>query len=427
MADEQTPEEAAEAEAARRRASAQSAAGDLARMGIDPRALGLQAPPPERPQQPRGPAQGPVQGGHPLPPAQHGAVDAGDPAHATPPAEPGSQGNVVPIRRDQPTSAHLPASGTSAAWAPAPPPIGAASADAATREVPVEFLLGRTGAKEFTRPAPAQLARAVTYGMLTPDAAQAAEREREMVNRVRARQSEQRVVVFLSGKGGVGTTSVAVGVGCVLAALRDDATTLVSLRPGTPSLGLALAGTPAPNAREFAREESEVTPLRLNNGLRLVDGPRWGTPVRRNDVPRIVDRIGQQSTFLLGDVGNDASEAGHSILSRADQVVIVSPPGTDGIDASRVAAERVAEIDPYLLDTAICVVVCPRESAHRVVVRRMREQMPGGARIVSVPPESSLADGDPFDPASVSVGTRLAMIDVAGLVALGATAQGLGR
>ncbi len=74
----------------------------------------------------------------------------------------------------------------------------------------------------------------------------------------------------------------------------------------------------------------EVTPLRLNNGLQLVDGPRWGTPISRGDVPAIVDRLGQASTFSLFDVGNDSSESGHSILSRADQVVIVTGAGPDG-------------------------------------------------------------------------------------------------
>lgn len=259
--------------------------------------------------------------------------------------------------------------------------------------------------------------------MLTPDAADAADREREMVNRVRARQTEPRSVVFLSGKGGVGTTSVAVGVGCVLAALRDDVTTLVSLRPGTPSLGLALAGTRAPSARDLARADAEVTPLRLSNGLQLLDGPRWGTPVRRGDVPAIVDRLGQSSAFSLFDVGNDASESGHSILSRADQVVIVSGSGHDGIDGARVAAERAAEIDPYFLDSAIYVVVCHREAALRTVVKSMRETMPQGARIVAVPPEDLLANGDAFDPSRVSLPTRLAMIDIAGLVALGSVAQ----
>jgi MinD-like ATPase involved in chromosome partitioning or flagellar assembly len=414
--DDLTPEEAAEREAARRRSSAQNAAGDLARMGIDPRALGLQAPADSTTR--RGPEQSRERRPEVAPHSGHPG-QPGPGQHGLHP----SAANVVPLRPSQ--GPDLPASGTSSAWSPTPPPISPGQpGDLETRAVPLEFLLGREGTpQQQQRPSASQLARAVTFGMLTPDAADAADREREMVTRVRARQTEPRTVVFLAGNGGVGTTSVAIGVGCVLAALRDDVTTLVSLRPGTPSLGLALAGAKAPNARDLARSDVDVTPLRLNNGLQLLDGPRWGTPVRRADVPTIVDRLGQASAFSLFDVGNDASESGHSILSRADQVVIVSGSGPDGVDGARVAAERAAEIDPFFLDSAIYVVVCHRESALRTVVRAMRETMPQGARIVAVPPEDVLADGGAFDPARVSLATRLAMIDVAGMVALGSVSQ----
>lgn len=389
MNDDLTPEEQAAEDAARTRSSAEKAAADLARMGIDPRALGLT--------------------GHSAPPE---------------PKEPASEpaANVVQLRPEVRSDPSLPASGTSAAWAPEPPPITSGH-QLETRGVPVEFLLGREPTSGHPKASARQLARAVTFGMLTPDAADAADREREMVNRVRSRQTDPRAVVFLAGKGGVGTTSVAIGVGCVLAALRDDTTTLVSMRPGTPSLGLAMAGVAAPNARDLTRSEMEVTPLRLNNGLQLVDGPRWGTPIRRGDVPAIVDRLGQGSTFSLFDVGNDSSESGHSTLSRADQVVIVTGAGPDGVDGARVAAERAAEIDPYFLDSAIYVVVCQREATLRSVVRAMRETMPGGARIVAVPPEETLVDGGAFDPSKVSVATRLAMIDIAGMVALGSQRQ----
>ena len=101
----------------------------------------------------------------------------------------------------------------------------------------------------------------------------------------------------------------------------------------------------------------------------------------------------------------------------------MSGSGPDGVDGARVAAERAAEIDPFLLDSAIYVVVCHREAALRSVVKAMRETMPQGARIVAVPPEDVLADGGAFDPRGCLSATRLAMIDVAGLVALGTVAQ----
>lgn len=418
VSDDKTPEEAAAEEVARTQASAQNAAAELARMGIDPRALGLEtaeasaSAPPQA--MPSGDSAAPEVAGPPP-----GETDEGPMATSDTPAYPG---NVVPIRPEL-TSADLPRSGTSAAWQEAPPSITSGEESGV---LPLQHLLGRGSGRDPAKPAPAQLARAVTFGMLTPDAADAADREREMVHRVRTRQTDQRVVVFLSGKGGVGTTSVAVGVGCVLAALREDSTTLACLRQGTPSLGQALAGTPAPRVRDLVRPDVDVAPLRMSNGLQLVDGPRWGTPVRRGDVSVLLDRLGQTSTFCLFDVGNDPSESGQAVLARADQAVIVSGPGSDGLDAARVAAERAAEVDPYLLDTAVYVVVCQRDAALRSVVRAMREVLPGGARVVAVPPEVSLAAGAAFDPSRVSALTRLAMIDVAGLVALGSVASRVG-
>jgi MinD-like ATPase involved in chromosome partitioning or flagellar assembly len=398
---DQAPEEVAADTAERTRASAQSTANDLARMGIDPRALGLD---PET-------APSPVGTPPPLP-AEPPEAPPSDPSEGT--------GNVVPLRRED----GLPPSGTSAAWAAAPPAItGDESAPAAYVD-PLSPLLGHEPSAPGAPSALPDLARSVMFGMVTPDAAETAEREREMVGRVRARQSEHRVVVFLSGKGGVGTTTVATGVATVLAVLRDDVTSLVSLRAGAPSLGRLMTGAPAPSAREIARTDVEIAPLRTPAGLQIVDGPRWSTPVRRNDVPAILDALGQDSAFTLVDVGNDASDAAQSVLARADQVVIVSGPGDDNVDGARVAAERVADLDPYALDTAVYVVVCPRESAARTVVRRMRDALPGGARVVVIPPEPWLAEGAAFDPARVGIGTRLALLDVAGLVAMGSLRPG---
>jgi len=393
MPDEQTPDEEAEEQARRTRASAQSTASELARMGIDPRALGLDASPGARPSDGGG---GPLPGSPPVAPANE-------------------QTNVVPLR---PEDAPLRESGTSMAWQPAPPTLAQSEASAGL-DVPVERLLGDAPAPADARSSALRLARAVTFGVLTPDAADAAEREREMVARVRSRQTEHRVVVFVSAKGGVGTTTVAAGVGCVLAALRDDRTTLASTRPGTPSLGLALGGRRAPTARDLARSDVEVAAASLGNGLQVVDGPPWSTPLRRTDVPALLDRLAGMSTFVLFDVGNDPGEASASILSRADQVVVVTGAGADGAEAARVAADRVADADPYLLDSAVYAVVCQREAQFKGVVRRMRETMPQGARIVAVPADERLAQGHPFDPSAVAAGTRMAMIDIAGLVALG--------
>lgn len=410
--DDLTPEEQAAAEAERMRTSARGAASDLARMGIDPSILGIETDrrtqPARAPESPRAPGtNAPESRSQPRPPGPH------DP------------GNVVPLRGGEP-SPRLPRSGTSPAWAPGPPGVEQ-SGPAYGAETPLDRVLGDTPGGGGSSVDPGRLAKAVTFGLLTPDAAEVAKREQEIVGRVRTRQTEKRVVAFVSGKGGVGTTTVATGVGCVFAALREDTSALVSVRSGEASLGRALAGQPAPSARELVRSTQDVEPLRLSNGLLLVDGPRWGTPLQRPDIPTVTDKVAESAAFVLFDVGNDSSDAAHAAVGQADQVVIVSGTGPQGVDSARVAAERVADLDPLLLDTAVYVIVCQRDEAMRTVVRRMRSELPEGGRIVALPPEDFLAAGAAFDPGRVSAGTRLGLIDVAGLVALRRVAQYQGR
>ena len=137
-----------------------------------------------------------------------------------------------------------------------------------------------------------------------------------MVARVRSRQSDQRVVVFLSGKGGVGTTTVATGVGSVLAALRDDVTTLVSLRAGAPSLGRMLTGEPAPERpgdRPDGRRGRTASAAQRAAGRRRPPVEHAGPSQRRSPTWSTVSA--QTSDFCLFDVGNDASEAAQSILA----------------------------------------------------------------------------------------------------------------
>src|SRR4051812_44573471 len=97
---ETPPDETAEEAAARARSSAQSTAHDLARMGIDPRALGLDAEPSDA-----------------TTPASRQPVE--DPHEAPAARTPALSENVVPLRPDD----VLPASGTSSAWEPAPPVV----------------------------------------------------------------------------------------------------------------------------------------------------------------------------------------------------------------------------------------------------------------------------------------------------------------
>jgi MinD-like ATPase involved in chromosome partitioning or flagellar assembly len=416
---------------ARRRASAQDAAGDLARMGVDPRLLGLNpsAPPPVGPPSAAPPPVGPPPQGPPPtdPPPSGGPPQTAPGGYDHRPAEgpAGPSGDVVPLRPEfagppvamSPSPALGPPPGQMASAPQQYVPQQPMTAPSATSG-PVEDLLARTA---VAKPAPnssGRWMRAVTFGLVTPDAAESAGSERMLVGALRTRQSDRRIVAFNAGKGGVGTTTVALGVATAFAALREDPTALVDAHSGTASLAQMLGTTSALTGRDLVAD-ADAEPTVVPGGLRVVDGCGWGTPLRRADVPPLLDRLGRDNTFTLVDVGNDPGEAAYAALARSDQTVIVTCAGAWGLSSARVAAARLRDIDTFAIDRAIYVVVCTNDESYRKVHREVMHQLAQGpVRAVVVPPDPELAAGQPFDPSRVRPATREAMLEVAAAIAV---------
>lgn len=282
----------------------------------------------------------------------------------------------------------------------------------------VEDLLARTAAAKPTPNTSGRWMKAVTFGLVTPDAAESAGSERMLVAALRTRQSDRRIVAFNAGKGGVGTTTVALGVATAFAALRDDPTALVDAHSGTASLAQMLGSTSALTGRDLVAD-TDAEPTVVPGGLRVVDGCGWGTPLRRADVPPLLDRLGRDNTFTLVDVGNDPGEAAYAALARSDQTVIVTCAGAWGLSSARVAAARLRDIDTFAIDRAIYVVVCTNDESYRKVHREVMQQLAQGpVRAVVVPPDPELAGGQPFDPSRVRPATREAMLEVAAAIAV---------
>jgi len=395
VADDQTP--TSEDLEAQRRGTAQDAAGDLARMGIDPRLLGLDAPHQQRRARPYSPEE--------LAAASVPTVPDQAPTESDDASVPAQ---IVPLRPE---------------FAPAVPTAWPSDRSSGARSPqvygPVEQLLARTATD---RPTPSQAGRwvkAVTFGLLTPDAAEAAGNERLLVTALRTRQSDRRVVTFSAGKGGVGTTTVALAVGSALAALREDETVLVDAQAGTPALSALLGLDGAPRARDLARPSFDRHPAVAPGGLRVVDGSGWGTPLRRGDVAVLLDRLKADHAFVLVDLGNDAGDAGHALLARSDQAVIVTGPGAAGLAAARVAGDRVEQLDPGTAARALHVIVCAHAESYRRVRKEVEQQRTSGpVRAVVVPPDPLLALGQPFDPGGLRPATREAMLQIAAAVAV---------
>lgn len=361
----------------RDRRQAQGAAGDLARMGIDPRSLGLGEPEPPRRSDPA-PAPADDDESHAPVVYLRPQDDVARPAQQTapaPPVEPESVRAPSPLER-QLSDAHTPA---------------------APRQT-------------------SRLLKTVARGLVTPDAAVAVQTERQIVDAVRQRQTDRRIVAFVSGKGGVGCTTVAVGVGTAFMAMREDRSVVVDVQQGTASLGESFGAADPRSVASLVTEAEAVTPPAAPSGLSLVDGSGWDQALSRSDVVGVLDRLRADHTFNLLDVGDDAGEAGHAALARADQAVIVTGPGELGVAALRTALDRVRLVNPEAASVAVHVVVCPHDQSHREAVRLTGSG--GSTSVVVVPPDPYLQDGQAYDPARVASTTREAFLRIAGAVAM---------
>ena len=387
------------ADAARR--AAQDGAAELARMGIDPRALGLEPLP--------DPGRAPGPGVEPAPPAgpESSRTVRGV---AAPPAATRSRPDRGPA--PEPGPAWLDSSLSRPIAAVGPPPAPAAGG-------------GPVGALEriVPRPAPGpahrwrELLRTVTLGLVEPSAAAAAEQERQLLARVRRRCPEPRVIAFLAGKGGVGTSTTAAGVAVTLAGLRPDSAALVSARSGAGSLGQRLLGQPAPAAPDLVDGGPGAAPLWVRDRLAVVDGSPWHSPVPAGTLLRLLELLRSRHPLTLIDVGNDLGEPADRVLGRADQIVLVTSASPDAVAATRTVLSRVHQIDPFRLATVVVAVVCLSRRQHQRTARQLRTELGlQAARIVPVGFDPWLAAGDGFAPERLRATTRRAYLELAGLV-----------
>lgn len=371
------------------RRAAQDGVDELARMGIDPRALGLGPPEPPPATRPRS-TSGAISPA-PSPPPVHS-----DPAGV--PAAPRWMGAKATGPTTSPAApAGWPAEPAAAAWGAL-----ARVADPAPSGRPAGWR---------------HRIRATTLGVLQLGAAAAVEREQALVARARTRGREPRTVAFLAGKGGVGTTTTAAGVALVLATLRPDPVALVCARSGAGSLGHRLAGSPAPAVASLANGQS-TQPGWVHDRLAVVDGAPWHSPTRSEHLLRLLTDLRGRHPLTLLDVGNDLGEAAQAALGRADQAVLVTTASQDAVEAARIALSRIHQADPFRLNTVVVALTCLHPRQFRHTARRLRLELgSAGPRLVPVPYDPALAAGHPLDLARARPATREAYLRIAGMIA----------
>ena len=463
-----------EAPGATERRAAQEAAAELARMGIDPGVLGLDAPsnavaPPPIPPPPVPPPPVPPLASEPNPVPQPEDATPGwfTPSQSSPPEPvvptadevysgrvlvtlPGLTPDEAPRRvwgyqpppvehprvlaeppagpdpvvpRQEPSLSRPLGSGPDAVWASAPVPLPVLAPAPVEIDVEaVEATLQRAADRyEDVVPAGWQRAmRAVTLGLITPGTAASVESERELVTKVRARRREASVTAFLSGKGGVGTTTVAAGIGLTLSALRHDNTVLVDLRLGPALLGRRMLGRTGTSLSDLAAipVEGELPELlRLGGALAIVDAASMHAPLTSVQTGRALQLLRSGYAFTLADIGNDHAESGQSTLDKADAVVVVTTASQDAVLSAHIALERVRNSAPQLLPNVTVALVSLTDRQHRRTARRLRDQLRLAIhRIIPVPFDPALAAGASVNLTRLRPSTREAFVRLAAFV-----------
>lgn len=416
------------------RRAAQDAAEELARMGIDPAAVGLDPVPRAFEQPDPGPdptASPPAYPAEPVPAWTDPGpswTDPGwtDPEHSWTDPAPSWNGPTLdwPALAPDPQAAQQPGASTLSR------PLGAGTPAEAAAWYADDIYAGDVVAPlgqiadSYRIVLPSRWrrgVRAVTFGLLQPGAAEAVEQERLLVARVRARRREPCVVAFIAGKGGVGTTTTAGGIALTLATLRTDDTTLVDARHGAGSLAGRLGGPPAPTVSQLTEDDPgrpPVSPLRLRGVLGVIDGTPWHSPVPRARMLQALEKLRQDNAFALVDIGNDTSESGHIALAQADRVVIVTTASQDAVESVRTALGRIRDTGAHRLGSLVVAVACLTSRQHRRTARRLHAELGlPQRRLAAVPFDPALAAGARFEPTRLRAATREAYLRLAGYVA----------
>jgi MinD-like ATPase involved in chromosome partitioning or flagellar assembly len=258
-------------------------------------------------------------------------------------------------------------------------------------------------------------------------------RRRDLVGRVRTPVAggHHRVAV-LSLKGGVGKTTVTVGLGATLASLRGDRVIAVDANPdrGTLSDKVRLE-TPATirdllDERAMIGRYADVRAFTSQSSSRLEilasdRDPGVSEAFSADDYRAVVGVLGHYYSICITDCGTGLLHSAMAgILELADQIVLVSSPSVDGARSASATLDWLEAHDYGDLVHGGVVVLSSvrRKSKSTVALDRLEQHFAARCRaVVRIPYDPHLEEGAEVELDFLNAETAEAYLTLAALVA----------
>ncbi len=207
--------------------------------------------------------------------------------------------------------------------------------DRALRRAGTTFVIGTA-----TRPDPELILRALRSGiheflLLPLDAAEFGSAVERLLARHEPRARDGHVLAFYSGKGGVGTTTVAVNVAACLAALhKPGEVALADFVTGSGDVRLHLNLTPTYDRSDLLQKLDQIDNELLRSvltpcadGLGVLPGPEAGElepPLDATATRIIIDQFRQDLAFAVIDCERQLGDGTLAAFDASDRIVLVT-------------------------------------------------------------------------------------------------------
>ncbi|MGN7134232.1 nucleotide-binding protein [Rhodococcoides corynebacterioides] len=238
-------------------------------------------------------------------------------------------------------------------------------------------------------------------------------------------------IALLSLKGGVGKTTVTVGLGSVLASLRGDNVVAVDANPDFGTLGERVPRQTTSTvrdllaARPYIRSYADVRlhTSQSSSRLEVVAGerdPAASEAFTDRDYRAVVETLCTHYGIVLTDCGTGIMHSAmDGVLSLAHALVLVSSPAVDG------ARSAAATLDwlglhgyAHLVERTVVVVSANRPGAASIDMEELTRHFLARCRaVVVIPFDEHLAEGSVVELDRLRPRTRDAFVELAAMMA----------